>query len=319
MQLISFVIPCYRSANTIGIVVQEITDVIAQRSDTFDYEIILVNDASPDNTLDVIRKLCAEDMRIKALNLSRNFGQHPAVMAGFGAARGDLVVSMDDDGQTPASEVFRMIEKLEEGYDIVFARYQKEERRSWFRRIGTEGKEAMNRIMLGKPKEIVFNSFFVVRRYVVQEVIKYINPYPYLGGLLYRTSSNVANIDVHHRKRAAGSSTYTIHKLIRIILNEMTSFSVKPLRIATLMGSVLAAIGFLFMLAVILRRALQPGIPAGWSSIISIMLFLGGMQMILLGIIGEYIGRIYICLNKTPQYVIKETINMFSREKEEKK
>lgn len=313
MRLLSFVIPCYCSQKTIAAVVWELVKIVGTRKDLFDYEIILVNDSSKDNTWEAICGLCEADPKIRGISFARNFGQHAAVMAGFAIAKGDLVVSLDDDGQTPVDELFSLVDKLDEGYDIVFAKYIEQGKRPFFRRLGTSGKEAMNEIVLGKPRDLVFNSFFIARAFVIEEVLRYTNPYPYLGGLLYRTSTNAANAEVLHRKRMYGSSTYTFNKLVRLLLNELTSFSVKPLRIATVLGLAVSLIGFIFILVVIIRKIAMPHISAGWSSTVSILLFVSGIQMIMMGLIGEYVGRIYISLNKTPQYVIKEKRNVESK------
>lgn len=316
MKKLSFVIPCYCSEKTLPGVVREINKIMMSRQNAFDYEIILVNDASPkDRTKEVIEELCEKDKRIKGMSFSRNFGQHSAVMAGFSVAEGDYIVNLDDDGQIPLDELFLLIEKLEEGYDLVFAKYIETEKRSWIRKMGTSGREWLNGVLLEKPKDLVFNSFFVARRFVIEEVLQYKNPYPYLGGLLYRATHNVVNVEVHHRARAQGSSGYTIRKLARLMLNEMTSFSVKPLRIATVAGMLTGGIGFLWMIFIIIRKLTISSISDGYSSLMATILFLGGVQLITVGLLGEYIGRIYISLNNAPQYVVKERFNLEARKK----
>lgn len=310
MKKVSFVIPCYCSEETLPSVVREIEETMCTHAEEFQYEIILVNDASPrDRTRDVIKELSEQKNYVRGLSFSRNFGQHSAVLAGFSLATGDYIVNMDDDGQTPLDELFLLIRKLEEGYDLVFAKYIESKPRSWIRRIGTRARENINCVLLEKPRELVFNSFFVARRFVIEEVLRYKNPYPYLGGLLYRATHNVANVEVHHRERAAGTSGYNLRKLIRLMLNEITAFSVKPLRIATIAGMVVGGLGFLWMVAIIGRKVFVPQVDAGYSSLMATILFLGGLQLITVGMVGEYIGRIYISLNNAPQYVIKERFN----------
>ena len=175
-KLVSFVIPCYRSAQTIGRVVEEI-DTTMKALDAYDYEIVLVNDCSPDDTFEAIRALCAQRRDICGINLSANFGQHAALMAGFRYANGNIVICLDDDGQTPASEVGRLLSKIEEGYDVVYAKYT-QKRHSGFRNFGSRINELMTRVMLGKPKELYLSSYFAARRYVVDEMLRYTNPYP---------------------------------------------------------------------------------------------------------------------------------------------
>lgn len=306
-KLISFVIPCYRSAETIGKVVEEIS-VTMRKSEQYRYEIILVNDASPDNTFEVIRDLCEKRKEICGVNLVRNFGQHAALMAGFRYAHGDIIVCLDDDGQTPADEVPKLLAKIEEGFDAVYARYD-EKKHSAFRNFGSRMNEWMTRVMLGKPKELYISSYFAVQRFIADEMIRYANPYPYVIGLVLRTTKNIANVDVKHRERQIGTSGYTIGKLLALWFNGFTAFSIKPLRVATAIGAVSACIGFLYGIYTIVKKLLNPNVVIGFSSLMSVLVFTGGMVMLMLGIIGEYIGRIYISMNNSPQYVVRECID----------
>lgn len=306
-QLISFVIPCYRSEKTLAGVVDEVAAAAEKLSD-YDYEIVLVNDGSPDATFSVIRSLCEKDSRIKGINLSKNFGQHAALMAGFRHIKGDIVVCLDDDGQTPADEAGKLIEGLEAGADVVYARYEHKQH-SWFRNFGSRLNELMTRVMLGKPKKLYISSYFAARRFVIDEVVRYENAYPYVIGLVLRATKNITNVNVTHREREIGASGYTLGKLINLWVNGFTSFSVKPLRIATMIGAFCAFMGFCYGIYTIIKKFINPSVPMGFSSLMSVLVFIGGMQMLMLGLIGEYIGRIYVCINNSPQYVIKEIIN----------
>lgn len=306
-QLVSFVIPCYNSSRTIGKVVEEISVTMGGLKQ-YDYEIILVNDSSPDNTFDVIRHICAERENVCGVNLARNFGQHAALMAGFHYVHGDIVVCLDDDGQTPAEEVGTLLAKIEEGHDVVYARY-KHKKHSAFRNIGSKVNELMARVMLGKPKDLYLSSYFAAKRFIVDEMVRYTNPYPYVIGLVLRTTKKIANADVNHREREVGTSGYTIGKLFALWFNGFTAFSIIPLRTATVMGAFAAFAGFMYGIYTIIRKLVDPNIIIGFSSIMSAILFIGGMQMLMLGIIGEYIGRVYISLNNSPQYVVRECID----------
>ncbi|MDD6811869.1 MAG: glycosyltransferase family 2 protein [Lachnospiraceae bacterium] len=306
-QLVSFVIPCYRSAQTIGKVVEEIETTMKGLAQ-YRYEIILVNDCSPDNTFEVIRSICAEKKEVCGVNLAKNFGQHAALMAGFHYVRGDIVVCLDDDGQTPAEEVGKLLAKIEEGYDAVYARYAHKQH-SGFRNFGSKINELMTRAMLGKPKELYISSYFAVRRFIVDEMIRYVNPFPYVIGLVLRTTKNIANVDVNHREREIGTSGYTLGKLLGLWFNGFTAFSIKPLRIATVIGVFTACAGFLYGIYTVIKKFVNPNVVIGFSSLMSAIVFLGGMMMLMLGIIGEYIGRIYISMNNSPQYVIRECID----------
>lgn len=308
MKKVSFVIPCYRSEKTLPQVIEEINEKMDTLKD-YEYDIFLVNDCSPDGTLAVIRQLCDSYKNIRGISFSKNFGQHAALMAGLRHADGDYVVCLDDDGQTPADEVDKLIEKLEEGYDAVYAKYEHKQHSS-FRNLGSKVNELMTRLLLDKPASLYISSYFAVRRFVVEDMIKYENSYPYVIGLVLRTTKNIANVVVNHREREVGASGYTLKKLLGLWFNGFTAFSVKPLRIATCIGCFSAAVGFLYGIYTIIKRLLNPDMVMGFSSLMSVLVFFGGMIMIMLGLIGEYVGRIYISLNNSPQYVIKEKINM---------
>ncbi len=301
---ISFVIPCYRSEETLPSVVNEIEGSVSKTG--YDYEIILINDCSPDGTFDQIRKLC--NNRIVGINLARNFGQHAALMAGFRAVTGDVVICLDDDGQTPADEFTRLVDKINDGYDVAYARYQ-EKKHSGFRNLGSRLNKIMLEFLLDKPKDLFVSSYFAARKYVIDEMIKYNQPYPYVMGLVLRTTKSVCNVDVDHRDRTVGTSGYTLKRLVSLWLNGFTAFSVKPLRFAEMLGIVTAALGFIYAIWNIIKKMINPTAPMGWLSTISVILIIGGAILCVLGMMGEYIGRIYICINNAPQYVIREVID----------
>lgn len=304
-KLISFVIPCYRSQNTISHVVQEIEDSMKEL-DQYRFEIVLVNDCSPDETWKTITKLATEKENVRGINFSKNFGQHAALMAGLRKSEGDVVVCLDDDGQTPADEVGKLLAKIEEGYDAVYASYEHKQH-SFFRNFGSRVNDWMTRVMLGKPKELYVSSYFAVQRFVVEDMIRYENSYPYVIGLVLRATKNIVNVPVQHRERGEGRSGYTMKKLLGLWLNGFTAFSVIPLRAATTIGGICAAGGFAYGAYTIIKKLINPDVPLGFSSVMSALVFFGGMIMIMLGLVGEYIGRIYISLNNSPQYVVKET------------
>lgn len=309
---LSFVIPCYRSEQTIERVVTDLSDRMVQAGRT--YEIILVNDYSPDNLWSVVDRLAAERPEVKALSLSRNFGQHSALMAGYSMVQGDMVVSLDDDGQSPIELLDAMLAKISEGYDVVYAGYVESTKKSLFRHFGTWMAKKLNEFMLEQPKELVTSSFFVARRFIIDEISQYKNAYPYIGGLVLRTTKNITHLPVAQKERLEGRSGYSFKKLLSLWLNGFTAFSVKPLRLATILGTIISAIGFFSILIIIIRKVMEPSIAAGWSSTISIILLIGGVILFELGMIGEYVGRIYLSLNKAPQYVIKETRNISAQQ-----
>ncbi len=305
--LVSFVIPCYCSAKTIGAVVAEIEEAMGGLP-AYEYEIILVNDCSPDDTFEVIRGLCADSKRIVGVNLSRNFGQHAALMAGIRRMRGEILVCLDDDGQTPACEVGKLLSAIQDGADVVYARYR-QKRHSAYRNFGSRVNDWMLRLLLQKPKNLSVSSYFAARRFVAEEMVHYENAYPYVIGLVLRSTRNVVNVDVTHRDRMAGRSGYTMRKLFRLWLNGFTSFSVKPLQIATFCGLVCAVFGFLYAIYTVIKKFINPAVPVGFSALMSAVMFIGGMLMLLLGMIGEYLGRMYVCINRAPQYVVREAVD----------
>lgn len=306
MKKISFVIPCYRSQDTLESVVREISGSMQSLSN-YTYEVILINDCSPDDTLSVIEKLAKQYLWIKGVDLAKNFGQHAALMAGFREAKGDIVVCLDDDGQTPANEAPKLLDKIEQGYDVVYASYESKQH-SAFRNWGSRINCKMTEIMLAKPKDLTVTSYFAMRRFVMEEILRYEQCYPYVVGLVLRTTQNIANVQVNHRAREVGHSGYTLRKLIALWMNGFTSFSVKPLRIATYMGVITAGAGFLYLLYIVIRHFVNGAAPLGWSSTMAILLLLGGMILMVLGLIGEYVGRIFMCSNAAPQYVVRRVI-----------
>lgn len=306
MKKVSFVIPCYRSALTIGKVVNEIQDTM-NAMENYSYEIILVNDCSPDDTFEVIRRLCEENNNICGVNLAKNFGQHAALMAGFHQVTGDILVCLDDDGQTPADEVGKLLAEIEAGQDVVYASYD-HKKHSMFRNFGSWVNEKMLQFLLGKPKELFVSSYFAARRFIVDEMLRYENAYPYVIGLVLRSTKRIVNVPVNHREREIGTSGYTLGKLLGLWFNGFTAFSTKPLRIATASGTIFAGLGFLYALYTIIKKFVNPAVPMGFSSMMSAILIIGGLILIMLGLIGEYIGRMYICMNNAPQFVVRDFI-----------
>lgn len=308
MKLISFVIPCYRSAATLPGVIQEIKDTM-KKIEKYQYEIVLVNDCSPDDTFETIATLCKENDNITGINLAKNFGQHSALMAGFHYVKGDIIVCLDDDGQTPADEVGKLLAGIENGADVVYAKY-KQKHHSSFRNFGSRVNELMTRIMLGKPKELSVSSYFAARKFVITEMLRYEYAFPYVIGLVLRTTKNIMNVEVNHRDRESGTSGYTLGKLLALWFNGFTAFSVKPLRLATMAGTFFALCGFAYGIYTIIKKIFiqPPDLVVGFSALMSVIVFMGGMLMLMLGLVGEYMGRVYVSMNNSPQFVIREIV-----------
>jgi len=304
---ISFIIPCYRSENTIECVINEIIDVVAKIGGT-DYEIIAINDDSPDGTLRILKERAADDQKLKVISFSKNFGQHAGMMAGVNVAVGDYVVFLDDDGQCPLDKLPLLLKPLGEGWDIAIAQYGKKTQ-SWFKNMCSITNEMVANLLIDKPRDIQMGNFMAIRRPIAEELKKYTGPYPYISGLLFRASNKVINIPMKERPRMAGKTTYTLKKLFLLWLNSFIPFSIKPLRVATALGGVCSLVGFLYGVYTIIYKIINPAVPAGYSSLMAAFLLISGLIMMVLGVIGEYVGRIYISINNSPQYVIRETVN----------
>jgi undecaprenyl-phosphate 4-deoxy-4-formamido-L-arabinose transferase len=272
----------------------------------YGYELVLINDSSPDGTWNSIKELVSQNDNVTGIDLTRNFGQHSALMAGFHFVTGDIVVCLDDDGQTPPEESFKLIDRINEGFDAVYAKYEKK-KHSGFRNMGSKINNLMANQMLSKPKTLYISSFFATKRIIVDEILRYQNPYPYVIGLVLRSTDKICNVDVRHRSRLEGTSGYSLKKLLSLWMNGFTSFSVKPLRVATYAGLFTAFLGMIMTLYVIgIKLSNNPNTPMGWASTMAVVLVIGGMNLVVMGMVGEYVGRIYISINNSPQYVIRQ-------------
>ena len=305
--MISVAIPCYCSAGTIKKVVNDLIEEFQKHNS--DYQIVLVNDGSPDNTFEVIKGLSENNKKITAINLSKNYGQHAARMAAIPYLKGDYIVYMDDDGQHPVSGIFKMIDKLEEGnYDVVYALF-KQKKHNLFKRTVSRINTATLNFLIGKPKDVKNSSFSVMRRYILTEMEKYKSPFPSWTGFIMQITKNIANVELEHYERISGKSNYTLKKMLKLYVNSLTGFSVVPLRISSFIGIIVAVLGIIMGFYAIIHKILNDSVPIGYTSIIAVMLFIGGMIMMMLGMLGEYVGRIYMINNNLPQYTIREVIN----------
>jgi len=303
---LSIVIPVYNSEKTIEIVLKKIEETLLRK---INYEVILVNDGSKDNSYKICRKISKENDSVKFINLSKNFGQHSAILAGLHFVKGDYIVFMDDDLQTPPQEVWKLINEMKEGYDVVYANY-KNKQHNKFKTFGSKINDIMANILFKKSKNINITSYFIIKRYLVNEIINYTGPYPYLGGLVFRSTDNISTVDIIHYRREYGKSNYSFMSLLKLWFNGFTNFSVKPLRISFFLGLICSLTGFIFSIFLVIRKIIDPQVVLGWTSMIVAILLFSGIQLILVGIVGEYVGRIFLSQNKQPQYVIKEKYNI---------
>jgi undecaprenyl-phosphate 4-deoxy-4-formamido-L-arabinose transferase len=300
---LSFVIPLYRSAATIGAVVRAIEELKIEGG----HEIVLVNDGSPDATAEVCGELVKNArVPITYVEHARNFGEHNAVLTGWRNARGVHLVNLDDDGQNPPAEAARLWRHAQAtGLDVVFGHYAVKQHSVW-RNFGSWFTNRMTDWALDKPPGFYLSSFRCVSAFVVRQVVGYAGPYPYIDGLLLQVTQRIGSIDVKHEARVAGESTYTLRRLVRLWLSAWINFSVFPLRVATVLGLIIAAVGMAALVGVAWLWWWDEGPATGWGWLMAALMIFSGTQLVLLGLIGEYIGRMFLAVNQRPQSVVRD-------------
>jgi len=298
---ISVVIPVYNSEDCLDELVKRLTNILDNLGKT--YEIVLVNDCSPDNSWEKITELCEVYDGLKGINLRKNFGQDSALMTGLNYSSGESVIIMDDDLQHNPEDIPTLLSGLEKGYDVCYANFNSK-KQSWFKNFGSWFNGKVANVVIKKPKEIYLSPYKAIKREVVDEIIKYDGPYPYVDGLLFRVTRNITQVNVEHHERYVGEGNYNLRKSISVWLKLATNFSVLPLRISTSLGFVFSGIGFILALFFIIQHFVNGEAPIGWASLIVTVLFLGGVQLVSMGIIGEYVGRLFIHHSKEPQFVV---------------
>jgi undecaprenyl-phosphate 4-deoxy-4-formamido-L-arabinose transferase len=298
---LSIVIPLFNAALTLPALYQELSALEIGGG----LELVLVNDGSCDETEEIALGLAqAGRIPITFLSLSRNFGEHNAVLAGLRASTGRYVVTMDDDLQNPPSEVLKLLSAAESGkHDVVYAIYERKEH-AWWRNFGSKLTNLIADYVVEKPRKLYLSSFRCLTRLVADEVAKSRTPYPYIDGLIFQITQNAGAVPVRHVGREQGRSGYTLRKLVRLWMSMLVNFSVLPLRLMTLAGLITSALGFLAVIGVVLEHLLKKN-PTGWGSLMAAILLLSGTQLLLLGIMGEYVGRIYLGISDKPQSVVR--------------
>jgi undecaprenyl-phosphate 4-deoxy-4-formamido-L-arabinose transferase len=302
---ISVVVPVYKSQECVKVLLERIDESLRNS----DYELILVNDCSPDDSWEEIRKATQLNPRVIGINLRKNSGQDSALMAGFSIVTGDYVVIMDDDLQHDPRDIKKLIQGLEErDFDVCFGLFDAKKQKLW-KNLGSWFNGKMAEIVINKPRKIYLSPFKVIKREVVDEIVKYGGPYPYVDGLIFTVTENVTQIRVEHHNRFAGKTNYNLTRSLSVWAKLITNFSVFPLRIATVLGLLTATLGFLLAVFIFFRYFLAGERVEGWTSLMVVVLGVGGMILLAVGGIGEYVGRSYIRLNRRPQYCIKEKVN----------
>ena len=300
---LSLVIPVYNGSRTIGPLVEQTAKIFGSTS----FEIVLVNDGSADDSETVCAQLAERfPQTVTFVHLSRNFGEHSAVLAGFTQARGRYIAVLDDDGQNPPEEVIRMLDELKrKNYDVVYGHYI-EKKHSWFRNLGSRFNDRIATLMLHKPKDLYLSSFKVMNRFLVNEIIKYRGPYPYTDGLIYRVTRNIGQIPVEHRASQSGPSRYTLRRLVRLWLNMFLNFSIQPLRISVYVGLFASCLSIVALVAILIDKLwITKNVTLGIPTVLGSIVFFAGIQLMILGLVGEYLGRLYLDHTGTPQYVVR--------------
>ena len=300
---LTFLIPLYHSAETIAALVHEIAALAIEGG----LEIVLVDDGSSDGTAEVCRQLLAEaKVPITFVSHARNFGEHNAVLTGLRLARGSYIVTMDDDGQNPPSEGKRLYEfARDQKLDVVFARHPEKQHEAW-RNLTSTLNEKVSDWILDKPRGLYVSTFRCMSGWLAQELGKNTGPFPYLDGLILQSTQRIGTLEVSHQKRAAGKSGYTLRRLMRLWLSTIVNFSVMPLRIATILGIAITGTGLLGMAWVLYLSVIDQRTVLGWESLMSVFLAFSGTQLVILGLIGEYLGRLVQTINQRPQSVVRE-------------
>lgn len=306
----SVLIPVYNSEKTIGPLVDQVIDVLTPHFESL--ELVLVNDGGEDKShARILETIDRHPGIIRYIRLARNFGEHNAVLCGLRYVTGECVAIVDDDFQTPTKEIVRLVDKLSEGYDVVYS-YYNVKRHSWFRNLGSAFNNWVVTVMTGKPRDLYLSSFKAMNAFLVHTVTAYHGPYPYLDTLILKSTSSIGQIMCRHEPRHEGRSNYTFRRLVGLWLNMFTSTSIVPLRIATFLGLFTAVLGF--TLAVFFAVSWAVGgilfdnpLPPGWASLIVSVTFFAGLQLCLLGVAGEYLGRLYMSVSWEPQFIVRET------------
>jgi len=307
---LSVVIPVYRSEDCLEALIEAIVETLSPTNR--DYEVVLVNDCSPDSSWAVIEAICRRNPQVIGVDLRRNFGQDNAIITGLRLARGKYVAIMDDDLQHHPRDLPALLQKIEQGDDAVYADFGVKQQRMW-KNLGSWFNGKFAEWVIQKPKDVYLSPYKIIRKEVVELICRYEGPDPYIDGLLFQITSRITQIPVEHHQRYAGRSTYTLWKSLRVWARLAFSFSARPMRLVSWFGFAFATLGILLAAVVVLYRLLRPEDfspnAVGWASLMVALLVLSGIQMLFFGILGEYTGRTFVRVNNKPQAAIREVVN----------
>lgn len=307
---LSIVIPVYGSERVLPELVAQINKTVSTLPGVCDnYEIIFVCDRSPDNSWRVIQALSSDHSHVQGILLRMNAGQHNALMAGFAQARGKIIVTMDDDLQHSPADIPMLLHEIEQGSDVAYARFKARKHAPW-KIAGSKLNDLVAGYLMQKPKGLYLSPFRAMKAAIRDEILRYRGPYVYLDGLILNVTRNIATVDVDHHDRYAGDSGYSFRKSVSLWLKMATNFSIVPLRLTSVVGICFSCLGFLLAFILVIQKLTIDRMPDGWSSLIVTILIIGGVQLLAIGILGEYLGRVLLTLNLRPQYVVAETVGV---------
>lgn len=307
---LSIVIPVYGSALVLPELVTQIRNELDKMESVREsYEIIFVCDRSPDNSWQVIQMLSKKCPQVFGILLRMNAGQHNALMAGFARARGEVIVTMDDDLQHSPTDISKLLHEIEQGYDVAYARFKNRNHALW-KIAGSHINNIVAGYLMQKPRDLYLSPFRAIKSAIRNDILRYAGPYVYVDGLILSVTRNIASVDVDHHERYAGDSSYGLRKSLSLWLKMATNFSIVPLRLTSLLGLIFSGLGFCLAILLVIQKFTLNVMPIGWSSLIVTILIVGGVQLLALGMIGEYLGRVLLTINSRPQYVIAETVGL---------
>lgn len=307
---LSIVIPVYGSEQVLPELVSQIKEVLAGLEDVREnYEIILVCDRSPDNSWQVIKSLSTDHSQVQGILLRVNAGQHNAQMAGFTQAKGEIIVTMDDDLQHSPSDIPKLLLEINKGYDVVYTRFKNRNHASW-KVAGSRLNDLVAGYLLKKPKDLYLSPFRAMRAVIRDDILRYTGPFVYIDGLILSVTQNIGSVDVDHHSRYSGKSQSGFFVSVAMWMKMATSFSIVPLRLTSLLGLIFSGLGFLLAILLVVQKFTLNLMPIGWSSLIVTILIVGGVQLLALGMIGEYLGRVFLTINSRPQFIVAETVGL---------
>lgn len=309
MKDISVVIPVYNSAECVAEISRQIADALKD----FSYEQIMVNDASRDGSWAEIEKVCAKNPRVVGVNLRKNGGQDSAILAGLNLAQGKYVVIMDDDLQHSPYDIPKLRAEIEKGFDVVYADFETKKQKLW-KNLGSWFNGKISEVAIGKPRNVYLSPFKIVERGVVQEMIRYENLFPYIDGLIFQTTRNISQIKIEHHERTLGKSNYSFAKSVKVFLRMLFAFSTAPLMLSSFIGMFSAFVGLVLAVVYFIDFLRGKADVTGWTTIVILILILGGLILLSLGVAGVYIGRVYLTVSRSPKFLVKQVVNPHEQE-----